>query len=127
MATASKNKQDIFLIDDEPGILKTVARTLEYAGYKVRCFSRAADCLEQLRYQSCDLLITDVKMPEMNGIEATKEIRKISKNLPIIAQTAYIFEDDKDIILEAGCDACLIKPIRKDHLFSVMSGFIKSN
>ena len=54
-----------------------------------------------------------MQMPEMNGIEATKEIRKIRKNLPIIAQTAFIFEDDKDIILEAGCDACLIKAYKK--------------
>jgi CheY-like chemotaxis protein len=66
-----------------------------------------------------------MQMPEMNGIEVTREIRKIRKTLPIIAQTAFIFEDDKDIILEAGCDACLIKPIRKDHLLTVMSGFIK--
>jgi CheY-like chemotaxis protein len=63
-------------------------------------------------------------MPEMNGIEVTREIRKIRKSLPIIAQTAFVFEDDKDIILEAGCDACLIKPIRKEHLLTVMSGFI---
>jgi CheY-like chemotaxis protein len=72
-----------------------------------------------------DLVLLDMQMPEMNGIEVTREIRKIRKTLPIIAQTAFIFEDDKDIILEAGCDACLIKPIRKDHLLTVLSGFIK--
>jgi CheY-like chemotaxis protein len=68
-----------------------------------------------------------MQMPEMNGIEATREIRKIRKDIPIIAQTAFIFEDDKDIILEAGCDACLIKPIRREHLLTVMSSFVKSN
>jgi CheY-like chemotaxis protein len=73
-----------------------------------------------------DVVLLDMQMPEMNGIEATKEIRKIRKDIPIIAQTAFIFEDDKDIILEAGCDACLIKPIRKDHLLTVMSSFLKS-
>jgi CheY-like chemotaxis protein len=73
-----------------------------------------------------DVILLDMQMPEMNGIEATKEIRKIRKDLPIIAQTAFIFEDDKDIILEAGCDACLIKPIRKEHLLTVISGFIKT-
>ena len=72
-----------------------------------------------------DFVLLDMQMPEMNGIEVTREIRKIRKTLPIIAQTAFIFEDDKDIILEAGCDACLIKPIRKDHLITVLSGFIK--
>jgi CheY-like chemotaxis protein len=73
-----------------------------------------------------DIVLLDMQMPEMNGIEATKEIRKIRKNLPIIAQTAFIFEDDKDIILEAGCDACLIKPIKKEHLLSVLSDFVNS-
>ncbi|HBE42501.1 MAG TPA: two-component system response regulator, partial [Bacteroidales bacterium] len=62
-----------------------------------------------------------------NGLEVTKEIRQISRNIPIIAQTAYIFEDDKDTILQAGCDACLIKPILKDNLITVMSSFLKSN
>ena len=74
-----------------------------------------------------DIILLDMQMPEMNGIEATTEIRKLRKSVPIIAQTAFVFEDDKDIILEAGCDACLIKPIRKDLLLSVLSGFIKSN
>jgi PAS domain S-box-containing protein len=73
-----------------------------------------------------DIVLLDMQMPEMNGIEATREIRKIRKDLPIIAHTAFIFENDKDIILEAGCDACLIKPIRKEHLLTVMSDFIKS-
>jgi len=73
-----------------------------------------------------DIVILDMQMPEMNGIKVTKEIRKIRKNLPIIAQTAFIFEDDKDIILQAGCDACLIKPIRKEHLITMMSSFLKS-
>jgi len=74
-----------------------------------------------------DVVLLDMQMPEMNGIEATREIRKIRKDLPIIAQTAFVFEDDKDIVLEAGCDACLIKPIRKDHLLTVMSSFVRSN
>ncbi|HOW39532.1 MAG TPA: response regulator, partial [Bacteroidales bacterium] len=72
-----------------------------------------------------DVVILDMQMPEMNGIEATKEIKKIRSDLPIIAQTAFVFENDTDIILEAGCDACLIKPIRREHLITVMSSFIK--
>jgi CheY-like chemotaxis protein len=83
----------------------------------------ALDIIKNTR--DIDVVLLDMQMPEMNGIEAAKEIRKIRNDLPIIAQTAFIFEDDKDIILEAGCDACLIKPIRKDHLISTMSSFIK--
>jgi len=67
-----------------------------------------------------------MQMPEMNGIETAGAIKRNRLNLPVIAQTAFIFEDDKDIIMEAGCDACLIKPIRKEHLMTVMSSFLKS-
>jgi CheY-like chemotaxis protein len=88
-----------------------------------RSGSEAISIIEQT--PDIDVVLLDMQMPEMNGIEATREIRKIRKDLPIIAQTAFIFEDDKDIILEAGCDACLIKPIRKEHLLAVLSGFIK--
>ncbi|MBE0676540.1 MAG: response regulator, partial [Bacteroidales bacterium] len=73
---------------------------------------------------SFDIVLLDMQMPEMNGIEVTREIKKLKANLPIIAQTAFVFEDDKDIILEAGCDACLVKPIRKEQLISIMGSFI---
>jgi len=116
------------LVDDNKDVLIYLKRILEDTGVTIFTARSGAEALEVIRNTpDLDVVLLDMQMPEMNGIEATKEIRKISKNLPIIAQTAYIFEDDKDIILEAGCDACLIKPIRKDHLFSVMSGFIKSN
>ena len=74
-----------------------------------------------------DIILLDMQLPEMNAIETTKEIRKIRKDLPIIAHTAFIIEDDRDIIIRAGCDACLIKPVRKEHLLTVMASFIKSN
>jgi PAS domain S-box-containing protein len=116
------------LVDDNKDVLIYLKRILQDTGVTIFTARSGAEALEVIKNTpDLDVVLLDMQMPEMNGIEATKEIRKISKNLPIIAQTAYIFEDDKDIILEAGCDACLIKPIRKDHLFSVMSGFIKSN
>ena len=116
------------LVDDNKDVLIYLKRILQDTGVTIFTARSGTEALEVIKNTpDLDVVLLDMQMPEMNGIEATKEIRKISKNLPIIAQTAYIFEDDKDIILEAGCDACLIKPIRKDHLFSVMSGFIKSN
>ncbi|MCD4769653.1 MAG: response regulator, partial [Bacteroidales bacterium] len=74
-----------------------------------------------------DLILLDMQMHEMNGLEATSEIRKIRSDIPIVAQTAFIFEEEKDLILEAGCDACLIKPIRQDQLLSIVSNFLKDN
>lgn len=114
------------LVDDNKDVLVYLNRVLIDTGIKILTARSGVEALEIVKsVLDLDVILLDMQMPGMNGIDATKEIRKLHKNLPIIAQTAFIFEDDKDIILEAGCDACLIKPIRKDHLLTVMSSFIK--
>ena len=116
------------LVDDNRDVLTYLNRILVDTGVSVITARSGFEAIELVKaIPDIDVVLLDMQMPEMNGIEATREIRKIRKNLPIIAQTAFIFEDDKDIILEAGCDACLIKPIRKEHLISVMSGIVNSD
>ncbi len=122
-----KNRKCL-LVDDNKDILLYLNRVLLDTGINILTARSGIEAIEKIKSTpDIDVILLDMQMPEMNGIEATKEIRKIRKDIPIIAQTAFIFEDDKDIILEAGCDACLIKPIRKDHLLTVMSSFLKSN
>jgi CheY-like chemotaxis protein len=116
------------LVDDNRDVLIYLNRILLDTGINVIMARSGMEAVGIVKNTpDLDLVLLDMQMPEMNGIEVTREIRKIRKTLPIIAQTAFIFEDDKDIILEAGCDACLIKPIRKEHLLTVLSGFIKSS
>jgi PAS domain S-box-containing protein len=116
------------LVDDNKDVLIYLKRILFDTGINTITARSGVEAINIIKTSNdLDIVVLDMQMPEMNGIEVTKEIRKISKNLPIIAQTAFIFEDDKDIILQAGCDACLIKPIRKEHLITIMSSFIKSN
>ena len=115
------------IVDDNRDVLIYLNRILIDSGIKVVKARSGIEALKIIKeVPDLDIVILDMQMPEMNGIKVTKEIRKIRKNLPIIAQTAFIFEDDKDIILQAGCDACLIKPIRKEHLITMMSSFLKS-
>lgn len=115
------------LVDDNKDVLIYLNRVLVDTGVLIITARSGFEAIDIIKNNpDIDVVLLDMQMPGMNGIEATKEIRKIRKNVPIIAQTAFIFEDDKDIILEAGCDACLIKPIRKDHLITVMSSFMKS-
>jgi PAS domain S-box-containing protein len=116
------------IVDDNKDVLIYLNRILLDTGIKMITARSGFEAIEHIKSTpDIDLVLLDMQMPEMNGIETTAEIRKIRKNLPIIAQTAFIFNDDKDIILEAGCDACLIKPIRKEHLLTVMSSFLKSS
>jgi PAS domain S-box-containing protein len=127
-AALNWSKRKCLLVDDNKDVLIYLNRILTDTGINVMMARSGIEAVGIIKNTpDLDVVLLDMQMPEMNGIEVTKEIRKIRKALPIIAQTAFIFEDDKDIILEAGCDACLIKPIRKEHLLTVMSGFIKTS
>jgi CheY-like chemotaxis protein len=72
-----------------------------------------------------DLILMDIKMPEMDGLEATKQIRQFNKKIPIIAQTAFIMEIDPDKCLAVGCNACVAKPIDIRELLEKIHDFLK--
>ena len=72
-----------------------------------------------------DVILMDIKMPEMNGYEATHEIKKINPEIPIIAQTAYALAGEKEKILEAGCNDYLSKPIMGKVLLEKINKYIK--
>jgi CheY-like chemotaxis protein len=71
-----------------------------------------------------DLILMDLKMPLINGLEATRQIRQINNTTPIIAQTAYASEKDKKTALHAGCNDYMVKPISYDKFMSVVSKYI---
>ena len=113
------------LVDDNKDVLIYLKKILQETNIKVITARSGIEAVEAVRNTpGLDVILLYMQMPEMNGIEAAGEIRKIDKDIPIIAQTAFIYDDEKDIIIEAGCDACLIKPIRKEHLFTVMASFL---
>jgi FixJ family two-component response regulator len=107
-------KQHVFVVDDEPGVRKVVAKTLQRLGVEVTCFARAKDCLEQLGLQTCDLLVTDVKMPEMDGITLLKEAKRMAPWLPVLVVTGY---GDVPLAVEAmrvGAADFIEKPLHKE-------------
>lgn len=74
-----------------------------------------------------NLILMDIKMPELDGCEVTKEIRKINSILPIIAQTAYALEDERQKSLDAGCNGYITKPINKKDLMELINSYLKNN
>ena len=74
-----------------------------------------------------DLILMDISMPRMDGLEATKKLRQMGCSLPIIAMTANVSEQDRNAAMEAGMNAFAEKPIFIEKLFSVMSGFLQEN
>jgi CheY-like chemotaxis protein len=69
------------------------------------------------------VILMDIKMPEMDGIEAAQQIRKISPKVPIIAQTAYALEEEKSRCVEAGFSGYVTKPINRKELLALIQSF----
>jgi two-component system, cell cycle response regulator DivK len=70
------------------------------------------------------LILMDLQMPEMNGYDATREIKKIYPDMIIIAQTAFAMSDDRTKAIEAGCDDYLAKPIRSKDLLDTVNKYL---
>jgi signal transduction histidine kinase/ActR/RegA family two-component response regulator len=70
------------------------------------------------------MVLMDIKMPELNGYEATQQIREFNKELPIVAQTAFALGDEKSKALKSGCNAYLSKPFKKSDLISLLESFL---
>ncbi len=75
-------------------------------------------------HSDIDLILMDLQMPEMNGYDATREIRKIYSDLPIVAQTAFAMSDDRAKAIEAGCNDYLAKPIRSKDLIEMVNKYL---
>ncbi|MBN2316567.1 MAG: response regulator transcription factor [Sedimentisphaerales bacterium] len=89
MMKTKKTKKHVFIVDDEPVVRKAIGKTLERLSVEVRCFASGVDCLEQLRHSKCNLLITDVKMPGMDGLELLAEAKRIAPYLKFLVITGY--------------------------------------
>jgi two-component system, cell cycle response regulator DivK len=74
---------------------------------------------------SINLVLMDIQMPELDGYEATKQIRKIRKDIPIIAQTAYAMDGVEEKSIQSGCDVYMSKPIDKEILKKKINNFFK--
>lgn len=105
----------ILVVDDEPKIVKLVRDYLERAGFAVRVAGNGKDALSQARSEKPDLIILDLGLPQMDGLDVTRALRKIS-NVPVIMLTGRTEESDKLIGLELGADDYVTKPFSPKEL-----------
>jgi DNA-binding response OmpR family regulator len=105
----------ILVVDDEPKILQLVRDYLERAGFGVRAAQDGKAALQIARSEKPDLIILDLGLPEMDGLDVTRELRKTS-TAPIIMLTARAEETDKLIGLELGADDYITKPFSPKEL-----------
>ncbi|MDT0605896.1 ATP-binding protein [Croceitalea rosinachiae] len=86
--------------------------------------SNGNEVLKMCKSENIDLILMDIKMPYLNGIEATIEIRKTDETIPIIAQSAFIMQSETDEILAAGCNEVMTKPIKQQTFKQVLKGYL---
>ena len=79
----------VFFVDDEATMRTTIADTLSKLGYDVTCFANAKNCLAEVEQTGCNLLISDVKIPGMDGLELLSRIKRIAPWIPVILITGY--------------------------------------
>jgi DNA-binding response OmpR family regulator len=105
----------ILVVDDEPKIVKLVRDYLERAGFSVRVAADGKSALSLARLEKPDMVILDLGLPQMDGLDVTRELRKIS-NVPVIMLTGRSEESDKLIGLELGADDYITKPFSPKEL-----------
>lgn len=111
----------VLVAEDEQSNFIYIHDLLKRYQYNVIHAKNGKEAVKQIKTnRNIDLVLMDIKMPIMNGIDATKEIRKVNREIPVIAQTAYAMADDKKRALEAGCNDYLAKPISVRNLTNII-------
>lgn len=116
--------RSILIADDELSNYRQLKITLSNTGAQIFHAKNGLEAIEIVQNNAIDLILMDIKMPIMNGLEAARKIKSMRKKIPIIAQTAFTLEYDKKYSIDSGCDAYLSKPITKSQLLSIISNFI---
>ena len=108
----------ILIVEDDPRSLKMIQMTLRSYGYSLLEATDGEEALKVARNDKPDLIIMDLRLPKVSGLEVTRQLRQMSdfNHIAIIAITAYAMKGDKEKAISAGCDAYLAKPINSREL-----------
>jgi len=124
MVSDSIRNMRILIVEDNVSNRKVTMLMLARLGYGYDAVSNGREAIQAVEHNHYDLVLMDIIMPEIDGLEATKKIRKLNQTwLKIIAITAYVFPGIKEMCLDAGMDDFLPKPITIDDLARVLKKY----
>jgi CheY-like chemotaxis protein len=119
-----KNKT-LLIAEDENSNFELIKASISKTGIRIIRAMNGEEALDIARANDdIDLILMDIRMPKMNGYDATRNIKSIKPDLPIIAITAYAMSEDEEKSLEAGCDRYISKPIRPARLLELIDEYI---
>lgn len=114
-----KKELKILIAEDNESNYSLVQHILK--SYHLTHVQNGAEAVNKVREEEFDLVLMDMKMPVMGGLEATRKIREFNNRIPIIALTANAFDADRISALDAGCNEFLAKPLKKSQLLELFS------
>jgi CheY-like chemotaxis protein len=124
VTTGEKMSHEVLLVDDNEIILDTVSAVLSSAGCHVMTARSGVELLDMAARFSVDIILTDIQMPGMDGIQAIRLLRASEtewlKKVPVVAFTALVMPGDEEMCREAGADYYLSKPLPLDRLISII-------
>ncbi len=123
----ARPKKQILIVDDEPAWLKILSYILRRKEYEVREESGAEEALESLKEFRPDLIVSDVRMPVMNGFDFLEKIKNSRNNAenPFVFVTAIDDHESRKVATEPGAADYLTKPFDEDEVVKVLSRYIK--
>jgi two-component system, cell cycle response regulator DivK len=118
------SNKTILIAEDEDSNYRYLEMVLNKTKANVLWAKDGIEAINMCKEHEPDLILMDIKMPNMDGLEATRSIKKTHPEIPIIAQTAYAMENDEHLSLESGCNSYLSKPIKANKLLEVLATFL---
>ncbi|SDB83590.1 response regulator [Williamwhitmania taraxaci] len=115
----------ILIAEDEEANFLYLKEVLEEFHLGIVWAKNGREAVEFTRLHKPIILLLDIKMPIMNGLEALQIIKAEFPDMPVIAQTAYAMDEERIKCLEAGCDDYLAKPILPDQIIEMVSKYLK--
>ncbi len=119
----AKAKKQIMIVDDEPAWVKVLSVLLRKQGYKVLEATSARDALNTLSGSKPDLILSDVRMPDMNGFDFLDQVRRTARNAttPVVFLSAVDDYDARKVAKDLGAADYLVKPFDENDVLSVLS------
>jgi CheY-like chemotaxis protein len=119
--------KQVLVAEDEELNWMFIREMFKPTGAEVKRAKNGLEVVKLAKKSAPDVILMDIKMPEMDGIEATRRIRKFNAEVPIIAQTAFVMAEEKTESLQAGCNHFLTKPLDRTILMEIIDSYFRKS